>query len=428
MTLVNNYSKTLIIDRFARHVSSGKAKFLTEVGLDFVPGDREGIYIWDVDGPKLINCHSNGGVFNLGHRNQRIISALQFALEELDIGNHHLISQHRALLAARMAALAPGDLDRVVFGVGGGEAIDTALKLARAHTGRPGIISALGGYHGHTGLALAAGDEKYRAPFGPMPPGFQQVPFGDLQALEDAMGDDTAAVIFETIPATMGIVVPPEDFFAGVRELCDRFGAVMIIDEIQTGLGRCGKVWGIETFDVIPDIIVTGKGLSGGLYPISAIIYREHLNDFLHENPFIHVSTFGGAEVGCYVALEVLRILEEPGFLDHVQETASLFKKGFNKLKKAHPGVLKEVRQRGMMMGLKMVNETCGPLMTKLGVQHGILTIYAKNDTSVSQILPPLVIYEDEVKIVLEALDKMLSEMEKILGIKKKVTRKKKKN
>ena len=158
-------------------------------------------------------------------------------------------------------------IKRVVFGVSGGEAIDLALKLARAHTRKTKIISALGGYHGHTGLALAAGDETYRKPFEPLSPGFLQVPFGDLGALEAAMGDDTAAVIFETIPATLGIAIPPEDFYAGVRRLCDQRGAVMIMDEVQTGLGRCGKVWGIDTYGVAPDIIVTGKGLSGGHLP-----------------------------------------------------------------------------------------------------------------------------------------------------------------
>src|SRR5512139_531406 len=343
--------KTEIIERFARHVSSGKAAFFTQAGIDFVGGEREGIYLSDLDGARLINCHCNGGVFNLGHRNPRIMAALQHALMQYDIGNHHLMSAPRAALAERLAALSPGEIKRVVFGVSGGEAIDLALKLARAHTRRPKIISALGGYHGHTGLALAAGDEAYRKPFEPLSPGFIQVPFGDLAALEAVMGDDTAAVIFETIPATLGIAIPPEDFFAGVRRLCDRWGAVMIMDEVQTGLGRCGRAWGIDTYGVTPDIIVTGKGLSGGIYPMSATLYADHLDTFLHDNPFIHISTFGGAEVGCFVALEVLEILQEPGFLEHVRLMADVFKEGFVALLLKHSGVLVEARQRGLMMG-----------------------------------------------------------------------------
>lgn len=410
MSLIAQNTKDTIITRFARHVSSGKAEFFARVGIDFIFGKREGIYVWDVSGQKkLIDCHCNGGVFNLGHRNARIIAALQRALQELDIGNHHFISEHRALLAERLAAMCPGDLKRMVFGVGGGEAIDLAIKLARGYTGRPKVISARGGFHGHTGLALAAGDEQYRKPFEPLAIGFVQVPFGDLAAIEAAIDDQTAAVIFETIPATLGMVIPAEDFFLGVRKLCDRYGAVMIIDEVQTGLGRCGAVWGIDTYGVVPDILVTAKGLSGGLYPMSATIYRDPLDSFLRENPFIHISTTGGAEVGCYAALEVLNILQEPGFLEHVRQMAAFFHEGLNGLKQRHPEVLVEVRQRGLMMGLKWVSEMCGPLMTLAGFQHGLLIIYANHDQSVSQFLPPLTIQEKEAQQTLEILERMIT-------------------
>jgi putrescine aminotransferase len=415
MSLIGQRPKGEITDLFAKHVSSGKAEFFSQAGIDFVIGKREGIYIWDLEGKQLINCHCNGGVFNLGHRNPRIIAALRGALDELDIGNHHLVSEARAILAERLAALSPGDLNRVVFGASGGEAIDMAIKIARAHTGRPQVISALGGYHGHTGLALAAGDELFRKPFEPLSPGFDQVPFGNLEALAGVIGEDTAAVIFETIPATYGISIPPEDYFAGVRKLCDQHGVVMISDEVQTGLGRCGDFWGIDTYDVVPDILVTGKGLSGGIYPITATIYREHLNPFLHENPFIHVSTFGGGEVGCYAALEVLNILEEPGFFEHVLDMAKLFEVGFADLIGKHPKVLVEARQRGLMMGLKLGNENLGPMMTRIGFEAGLLTIYANNDPSVIQILPPLIIQEEEVGQVLRTLAAMLSKLEQII-------------
>lgn len=416
MSLIGQQIKGTITKQFAEHVSSGKVEFFSQSGIDFVIGKREGIYIWDIDGFELINCHSNGGVFNLGHRNPRIVAALQRALEELDIGNHHFVSEARALLAQRLASISPGDLNRVVFGVSGGEAIDMALKIARAHTGKSGVISAIGGYHGHTGLALAAGDESFRQPFGPLAPGFIQIPFGDIQSLEEAINDDTAAVIFETIPATFGIAIPPDDFYQDVRQLCDQNSVVMIIDEVQNGLGRCGTIWGIDAYNVVPDILVTGKGLSGGIYPITATIYREHLNPFLHDNPFIHVSTFGGAEVGCYAAMEVLNILEEPGFLEHVQEMAGLFEAGFKALKAKHPQVMVGARQKGLMMGLKMNSELLGPLMTRIGFEAGLLTIYANNDPSVVQILPPLIIQDDEVRLVLEILDVMLAKVEQMTG------------
>ncbi|MFC2015480.1 aspartate aminotransferase family protein [Chloroflexota bacterium] len=408
MSLIGQDPKARVSERFARHVSSGKVAFFQQVGIDFVFGKRQGVYVWDVDGQRLIDCHCNGGVFNLGHHNPRVVGALRRALDELDIGNHHFVSEHRALLAERLAALCPGDLNRVIFGVGGGEAIDMALKLARAHTGRAEVISAQGGYHGHTGLALAAGDAQYRLPFGPLAPGFLQVPFGDLDALESVLGEETAAVIMETIPATLGMPLPPEDYFQGVRQLCDHRGALFIADEVQSGLGRCGEVWGIDTYGVVPDILVTAKGLSGGIYPIAATVYREHLNQFPHDNPFIHISTYGGGEVGCYVGLEVLDILAEPGFLDHVRNMAGLFEDGLGHLKEKHPALLVEVRQRGLMMGLKLAGQSMGPLLTLGGFRHGLLTIYANNDQSVNQLLPPLTIQEDEVAQVLEALDQML--------------------
>ena len=413
MTWVGAEPREQITGKFARHVSSGKVKFFAAAGVDFILGKREGIYMYDVDGKrKLINCNSNGGVFNLGHRNPEVIAAVKEAMEELDIGTHHTVSEHRARLAERLAGISPGDINRMIFGVSGGEVIDAAIKLARGHTKRPGIVSAIGAYHGHTGFALPAGHEQYSEPFEPLVPGYTQVPFGDIEALDKAVDGKTAAVLLETIPATLGIVIPPEDYYAGVRSICDERGVVMIMDEVQTGLGRCGAYWGIDTYGVVPDVIVTAKGLSGGIYPISAALYGDELNTFIDENPFIHISTFGGPEIGCYAALKVLDILEQPGFLEHVRKMADIFARGFATLKKKHPDVLVEARQRGMMMGLKLVNEMCGPLMTVAGIDNGIFTVYANNDTSVNQILPPLIIQKEEALEVIDRLDAMLSWVE----------------
>jgi putrescine aminotransferase len=416
MSVIGQEPKDRITDLFARHVSSGKVDFFRSAGVDFVLGKREGVYVYDVSGKRLVNCNSNGGVFNLGHRNPMVLAALREALEELDIGTHHTVSEHRALLAERLAAISPGDINRVIFGVSGGEAIDAAIKLARGFTGRPGIVSAEGAYHGHTGYALPAGHEQYSAPFGPLVPGYSHVPFGDVDALENAVDEQTAAVLFETVPATLGIVIPRQDFFTEVRRICDERGAIMICDEVQTGLGRCGAFWGIDTFGTVPDVIVTAKGLSGGVYPITAVLFSDRLNSFIHDNPFIHISTFGGPEPGCRVAMKVLDILEEESFLHHVEEMAALFGRGFEKLAGSHPDILVEPRQLGLMMGLKMKNEMCGPLMTVAGFQHGIFTVYANNDTSVSQIIPPLVINEDEANHVLDCLDAMLGDVEKTLA------------
>ena len=401
--------KEQVLHDFSDYVSSSKADFFQKYGMDFVMGRREGSYLYDLDGEKrLFNLHCNGGVFNLGHRSEELIELLRESLDELDIGNHHLMSRERAKLARQLAELMPGDLTYTVFGVSGGEAIDLAIKVSRGYTHRSKVISAKGGYHGHTGLALATGDEHFRKPFGSQQPGFVQVPFGNLKALADEANEETAAVILETVPATLGMVIPSSEYLQGVRELCEELGVVLIIDEVQTGLGRTGKLWAFEHFDIIPDIVVLGKGLSGGIYPITATVLRRPLESVFHDDPFIHISTFGGAELGCRVASRVLEISSDSQFLDKVNRLALLFREGVDTLQGKHGKFLKGLRQLGLMMGLELRDEISGPLLTKTAYDNDLLMVYAGNDTSISQFLPPLVMDESDVNYVLDQLDKAL--------------------
>ncbi|RPJ14754.1 MAG: aspartate aminotransferase family protein [Desulfobacteraceae bacterium] len=410
-------SKKHVVDLFRNHVSSGKAAFFEKYGMDFVMGRREGPYLWDMDGRKrVLNLHCNGGVFNLGHRSSELVNVLKESLDEVDMGNHHLISRDRAELAFLISQLMPGDLDYTIFGVGGGEAVDLAFKIARAYTRKPKIISARGGYHGHTGLAMAAGDEKYRSPFGPSASGFVQVPFGDTDALFAAAGNDTAALILETVPATLGIVIPPPCYLEAVREFCTKQNIILIMDEVQTGLGRTGRLWGFEHFGIIPDIVVLGKGLSGGLYPITATVIRKPLESVFHADPFIHISTFGGSEIGCRIARRVLEISSDPAFLAHVGRLGRRFETGTAQLMKKHPEYLKGFRQLGLMMGLKLADEISGPVLTKAAYDNDLLMLYANNDTSVCQFLPPLVMEEEQVDLVMEKLDKALYDAESVMA------------
>lgn len=419
MKYVGLDAKDKIIRRFAEYVNPGKVETFQSYDMQFVFGRREGPYVWDAQtGKRLINCHCNGGVFNFGHRNPKIVQALRESLDELDIGNHHLISEQRGLLAEKLSSLMPGDIDCTVFGVGGGEAIDLAIKLARGYTGKFKIISARGGYHGHTGFALATGDEQYRAPFGANLPGFVQIPFNDIDALGIALDNKTAAVIFETIPATLGMPLPDPDYYKKVAEICRRVGALLIIDEVQTGLGRTGKLWGIQNYDTVPDIIVIGKGLSGGIYPMSATCFRRQYMDFFRQNPFIHISTFGGAEVGCPVAAAVLEESSKPEFLRNVNNLATIFAEAFTELKKKHPRILVGLRQLGLMMGIEMVNENCGPFLTKSCYDHGILAIYANNDKRVCQLLPPLIIDRQVAGEIIFGVDAALKDTADFLGLK----------
>lgn len=412
------------ITDFHSHVSPDKVAFFKKYGLDFVMGRREGCYLWDLDGKKgLFDCHCNGGVFNLGHRNKDIAEALTSALNHLDIGSHHLLSSYRASLAKGLVHLMPGNIKYTVFSVGGGEAVDVAVKLVRGYTGRMKIISATGGYHGHTGFALAAGDEHYRKKFASKSTEFVQVPFGDIAALEKQIDEKTAAVIFETVPATLGIVVPSAEFLWNVRRLCDEKGAQFILDEVQTGLGRTGKMWGFEHFldesgkSPVPDVVVIGKGLSGGIYPIAATCFRPHLQSVFKDDPFIHISTFGGAELGCAVALKVLEITSDPEFLRHVGELANWFAERMAALMEEHDGFVVGFRQLGLMMGIQMKSELCGPLLTKTAFDRGLLLIYANHDKSVCQFLPPLVMTLHEAEEVMEKLQKAVNRAKKILPV-----------
>ena len=405
MSSPDNYiDRAQVKEAFARHVNRGKVAMYEQIGFDVVMGARAGATFTDqFDAERqLINCHCNGGVFNLGHRHPRVLAALQRALETLDIGNHHLISSWRARLATRLSATTGDRLSGVVFAVAGGEAVDLAIKVARAHTGRNAVVSARGGYHGHTGLALATGDEQYLAPFGPRLPGFQQVPFDDLPAMERAIGDETAAVILEPIPATLGMPLPGPGYLLGVQELCRQRGARLIIDEVQTGLGRTGRMWCHQHEDGLePDVVVTGKGLSGGLYPIAATLMTADLHALFDRHPFVHISTFGGAELGCAVALEVLDMVEEPGFLERVNQLGERFQSALGGRNSF------TLRRRGLFMGLAFKVPRGGLFAAKVLHDAGIFAVYANNDTSVVQLLPPLIVDDATATTIIDTIARL---------------------
>ena len=381
---------------FAAHLSAGKVALYRQLGLELVMGRREGIRFWDAYSDRSwINCHCNGGVFNLGHRHPQVVAALRHALESLDVGNHHLVSGFRAALAERLSATTGGRLPVAVFAPGGGEVIDIAIKTARGATGRQRVVSACGGYHGHTGLALAAGDPEYRDPFGPNLPDFVQVPFGDLDAMAEAVDRDTAAVLLEPIPATLGMPMPPNGYLGSVQALCREWGAKLILDEVQTGLGRTGTLWFAHQEGLVPDALVTGKGLGGGLYPMAAVLLSPELAEVFHRHPFVHIATFGGAELGCVAALAVLDLVEEDGFLRHVRQLSDLFGEAF-------AGMPFELRRRGLMMGLAFPDEAAAMASAAALFEAGVFVVWANNDRRVLQFLPPLTLSDREADELVE--------------------------
>ncbi|MFY9221102.1 MAG: aminotransferase class III-fold pyridoxal phosphate-dependent enzyme [Blastocatellia bacterium] len=413
---INQKPNSEVVQDFADYVSPGKVAIYKQLGFGSVPGKREGIYLWDLDGKRYINCRSSGGVFNLGHRPPRIINALQEALTELDIGDHILMSEHRARLAKRLAEITPGDIRYTFFAPGGGEAVDVAIKLARGFTKRPNIISAEYGYHGHTGFALAAGDPSFSKHFGPLMPGFSRVPFGDIEAMDKAVTDETAAVILETIQATAGMIIPENDYLPAVREICDRKGAVLILDEVQAGLGRTGKVWGCEHWQVVPDILVSGKGMSSAIYPLAVCCFRPHLDKFFQENPFVHLCSFGGSDLACVTSLAMLDQITEEGFLAHVNEMGSKFAKGFENLKAKYPQLVAGYRQLGLMMALDLTDDRLGAMMTLALGKSGILGIFSDFRQRAIQVLPPLIINSEQVDEVLTGFDQALSLLGQMLA------------
>jgi acetylornithine/succinyldiaminopimelate/putrescine aminotransferase len=396
-----------VLELAERYVCPDRVRTLTGLHADLVIGRREGYRMWDLDGRELLDLHLNGGTFNLGHRHPALVDELRVALDRLDIGNHHFPSVERSLLAERLVALTPG-MRYAVFGSGGGEAVDLALKSARRATGRTRVVSVTGGYHGHTGLALAAGDERAAAAFGSTgaPGEFVHVPFNDADAIESACAaGDVAAVILETVPATVGFVAPSPGYLTRIEAVCRRHGTALVLDEVQTGLGRTGSLWAYERHQVQPNAVVTAKGLSGGLYPISATLLDEWLGGWLEEDGWGHVSTFGGAELGCPVARRVLDLTTDPETVAHVESLIATFSDGLGELRARHPEWLVEVRQSGLVIGLKFAHPQGGMLMTGALMSAGVWAIYAGFDPSCLQFKPGLLLSDEDARTALAALD-----------------------
>jgi acetylornithine/succinyldiaminopimelate/putrescine aminotransferase len=369
----------------------GKTQFWQDVGVDLVIEDREGYFLFDMDGRRLIDVHLNGGTYNIGHRHPELIEVINKATQRFDMGNHHFPSLARTALAEALAACTPGDLRYTVYGSGGGEAIDISLKTARHATKKRKIVSIIKAYHGHTGLAVKAGDARFSKLFlsedtlGE----FVQVPFNDLDAMEDALKKrDVAAVIMETIPATYGFPMPQEGYLPAVKRLCERYGALYIADEVQTGLMRTGAMWGITRYGVEPDILVTGKGISGGMYPIACCVVSERCGGWLKEDGFGHISTMGGAEVGCLVAMKVLEIVQRPEIAVMVRYISDFIRAGLDSIRGLYPDFFTGIRQHGVVMGLEFDHpEGAKPVMKHL-YRNGVWAIFSTLDPRVLQFKP----------------------------------------
>ncbi|APZ44500.1 aspartate aminotransferase family protein [Acidihalobacter ferrooxydans] len=402
-----------ILDKSIQYWNPGKTRFWQSVGIDLVIGKREGYCLYDMDGKRLIDVHLNGGTYNLGHRNPELVQTLADALREFDIGNHHFPSIARAELAEKLVRYSPDGLDHVIYASGGGEAIDIALKSARYATGKRKIVSLEKCYHGHTGLAVATGDPRFSQMF--LSEGraddFVKVPFNDLTAMEAALASgDVAAVIIESIPATYGFPLPQPGYLQGVRELCTRHGALYVADEVQTGLGRTGSLWCVDTYGVTPDLLVTSKGLSGGLYPIGAVLVNARAGGWMDEDGFGHMSTFGGAELGCRVASAVLDISMRPEVVENVRRMSTYFNEQLQGIQAESGGFLTEIRQAGLVMGLGFDHPQGAVFVSSALYRNGVWAIFSSLDPRVLQFKPGMLIDQPLADEVLDILRRSVHE------------------
>lgn len=399
-------SKQEVLDDAARYWNPDKTAFWQEEGIPLVIGEREGYVIADIDGHRLIDMHLNGGTYNVGHRNPRVIAALTRALEHADVGNHHFPAVARTALARELVRATPGT-SKAVFGSSGGESVDVALKSARWATGRRKIVSIRKAYHGHTGLSIATGDDRFSRLFlADRDDEFVHVPFNDVEAMRHALaGGDVAAVIMETIPATYGFPLPAAGYLEQVFELAHAAGALYIADEVQTGLMRTGALWAISKHGIQPDILVTGKGLGGGIYPITAALLGPRAAGWLEVDGFAHMATFGGSEVGSAVALAVLDIVTAEETVANVRTRAAQFAAGFAEIRERHPETLTGVRQNGLIIGLEFAAEIGGakPIMREL-YDRGVWAIFSTLDPVVLQFKPGLLLDETTAAQALEAV------------------------
>ncbi|WNG92597.1 aspartate aminotransferase family protein [Mycobacterium sp. ITM-2016-00318] len=400
-------SKAEVLEASKTFWNPGKTQFWTDEGVDLVIDRRQGYYLWDMSGRRLIDMHLNGGTYNLGHRNPEVVQAITEATEIFDVGNHHFPSVARTALAQRLVESAPASITKVAYGSGGGEAIDIAIKSARHATKRRKIVSIVKAYHGHTGLAVASGDDRFAKIFlSDRPDEFVQVPFGDLTAMEQALTPgDVAAVLMETIPATYGFPLPPRGYLEAVKDLASKYGSLYIADEVQTGLMRTGEMWAITKHGIEPDIIVTGKGLSGGMYPITAALLGDRAAQWLDEDGFAHISTFGGAELGCVAAIKTLEITGRPEVRSTVHYIADLFAEGLRRIQSDNPDWFIGIRQNGVVIGLEFDHPEGAKFVMRELYENGVWAIFSTLDPRVLQFKPGILVSRGLCEDVLDRLD-----------------------
>ena len=410
------------VDGFRENVNPGFLSYRKTVTKDgqfaAVEWSDNGACFKDVNGKEYIDCLGGFGIYNVGHRHPKVVKAVTDQLKRQALHSQDLLDPLRAMLAKILADITPGDLKYAFFTNSGTESVEAALKLAKMYSERTTFISTTRAFHGKS-LGSLSGTAKgmFRKPFLPLIPGFRHVPFGDIEMMRktfevcSSVGEDVAAVLLEPIQGEGGIILPPENYLKQVRELCDEYGSLLIFDEVQTGMGRTGKMFAAELYDVVPDIICLAKAFGGGVMPAGAIVAKEEVFKSWFPNPFMHTTTFGGNPLACSAAIATIGVLIE----EKLPERAAIVGEYFlNKLKEAaegHEEKVLEIRGQGLMIGIEFHQDEIGYEVSKGMFDRGILVAGTLINSKTIRIEPALTISYEEVDQVVANFKEVLNQV-----------------
>jgi putrescine aminotransferase len=365
----------------------------------------KGATIWDQNGKAYLDFAGGYGVFTLGYSHPKVVAAVKAQMELISLSGKTMFNVMLGRAAKRLAELAPGDLQYSFWCNSGTEAIEGAIKLARAATRRRTIVATHDAYHGKTlGSLSISGRDTFQTPFRPLLADVRHIPFGDAGVLDDALGD-AAAFVVEPVQGEGGVNVPAEGYLRSAREACDRSGALLVADEVQTGLGRCGYLFGSDRDAVVPDVMTLAKGLSGGIVPVGAYIARASVwNSAYAKAPLVHTSTFGGSEIACVAALAAMEVLIEERLVENARARGAELLEGCRTIAAEFPDVIDEVRGLGLLVGVELANEGYGGWIIPEMLKAGVTAAWTLNQQRVIRLEPPLVVTSAEVQQALHAL------------------------
>ncbi|TYR79402.1 putrescine aminotransferase [Priestia megaterium] len=410
------------VDGFREHVNPGFLEYRKTVTIDTqfaaVEWSDEGSCFKDVNGKKYIDCLGGFGIYNVGHRNPKVVKAVQHQLQRQALHSQDLLDPLRAMLAKILAEITPGDLQYSFFTNSGTESVEAALKLAKMYSDRTTFISTTRAFHGKS-LGSLSGTAKgmFRKPFLPLIPGFRHVPFGDIDMMRKTfetcalVGEDVAAVLLEPIQGEGGIILPPKGYLKQVRELCNQYDALLIFDEVQTGMGRTGKMFAAELYEVVPDILCLAKAFGGGVMPAGAIVGSEKVFKSFFPNPFMHTTTFGGNPLACAAAIATIDVLIEENLPARAAEIGTYFLEGLKAAAEGHDDKVMEIRGQGLMIGIEFHNDEIGYALSKGMFDEGILVAGTLVNSKTIRIEPPLTISMEEVDQVIKTFKQVLNHL-----------------